>query len=266
MNLKELLKPKLTKEEFKHLRRSFDQIGTIAQLEIPEELEHKERMIAQEVLHHYKNINTVVKKAGVTQGEHRIRPVKVLAGEDTTETIHKENGINMKLDLNKVFFTPRLSNERLRILEQVKKDEIVADLFCGVGPYSILIAKHSPCKKVIMNDINPDAVKYLKENLEMNKIPEEKYEVHNKDAKKFNLKTHRVIMNIPEFSEDFIQTGFKNTRKNGIIHYYTFGTIKELEEIKEKIKEHAPCRIINTAQCGDIGVRIYRWCLDIKVL
>ena len=96
--LKDLLKKDLSKKEMRFLKKSFDQIGSIAQLEIPEELEHKERMIAKKVLEHYKNIKTVVKKASKTKGEFRIRKVKWFAGEKTTKTMHKENGIILKLD------------------------------------------------------------------------------------------------------------------------------------------------------------------------
>jgi tRNA (guanine37-N1)-methyltransferase len=112
MNLKELLKDDLSKEELSLLKRSFDQIGSIAQLEIPKELIPKEKIIAQKILDSYKNIKTIVKKDDITIGEYRIRPVKILAGENTTGTLHKENGIYMNLDLNKVFFTPRWSGER----------------------------------------------------------------------------------------------------------------------------------------------------------
>ena len=152
MNLKELMKDELSAEELGLLKRSFDQIGTIAQLEIPDELKGKEDIIAQKIIATYKNIKTVVKKEDITLGEYRIRPVKILAGEMTTITLHKENGIFLNLDLNKVFFTPRLSGERLRVLKLIKRNDFVADLFCGVGPYAILIAKYSKAKKVLAND------------------------------------------------------------------------------------------------------------------
>lgn len=262
MSLKTLLKKDLTKKELNSLKNSFDQIGSIAQLEIPKDLEHKEKLIAKKVLNEFKNVETVVKKAAKTKGEYRIRKVKHLAGERTTETIHKENGIRLKLDLNKVFFTPRLSNERLRVLNLIKKDEVVADLFAGVGPYSVLISKFSKCKKVISNDLNPEAYKYLKENVKLNKLSD--IEVFNKDAREFNIRADKLIMNIPKFSNSFLNVAFKNVKKSGRVFYYTFAREEELGDRIREIKKAGKCRILKKIKCGDIGPGAYRWCIDFK--
>jgi tRNA (guanine37-N1)-methyltransferase len=266
MNLKELMKTELLKNELILLKRSFDQIGTIAQLEIPKELEHKEKIIAKKIVETYKNIKTVVKKNDITLGEYRIRPVKFLAGENTTETTHKENGIYLKLDLNKVFFTPRLSGERLRVLALIKKNDFVADLFCGVGPYSALIAKFSKAKKVLANDLNPDAYNYLINNVKKNKIID-KIECHNKDARSFHkLNADKVIMNIPKFSESFLKCAFDNCKTEGRIFYYCFANKEELKDRIKEIKQAGNCRILKKTKCGDIGPGTYRWCIDFKKL
>ncbi|MFA5333270.1 MAG: class I SAM-dependent methyltransferase family protein [Candidatus Nanoarchaeia archaeon] len=264
MNLKELMKNDLTIQELSLLKRSFDQIGSIAQLEIPKELESKEKLISEKIIETYKNIKTVVKKEDITLGEYRIRPVKLLAGEKTTTTLHKENGILMSLDLNKVFFTPRLSGERLRVLSLIKKNDFVADLFCGVGPYAILIAKFSKAKKVLANDLNPDAYKYLTENAKKNKVTMECY---NKDARNFhNLNADKVIMNIPKFSESFLKTAFDNCKIGGRVFYYCFANDKELNERIKEIKKAGKARILKKTKCGDIGPGTYRWCIDFKKL
>lgn len=265
MSLKDLFSEDLTPEELSSLKRSFDMIGSIAQLEIPEILEPKEKLVAEKILSNFKNIKTVVKKTDKTEGEYRIRPVKILAGEATTETVHRENGILLKLDLNKVFYTPRLSNERLRVLKQVKKGDYVADLFCGVGPYSILIAKFSKAKKVLANDLNPDAYKYLVENVKKNKVSN--IECYNKDAKVFKkLNANKVIMNIPKYAENFLSVAFNNCRKGGIVYYYCFAKPAELKDRTAEIKRAGKCRILRKTKCGDIGPETYRWCIDFKKL
>jgi tRNA (guanine37-N1)-methyltransferase len=262
MSLKNLLREDLTSKELSFLKRSFDQIGSIAQLEIPEELEHKEKLIARRVLSEFKNVKTVVKKSDKTAGEYRIRRVKVLAGKKTTRAVHKENGIILNLDLNKVFFTPRLSGERLRVLKLIKKGDVVADLFCGVGPYAILIAKFSECRRVIANDLNPSAYKYLLENVKLNKVSN--IECYNKDARKFKLKADKLIMNIPKFSRSFLDVAFRNVKRGGRVFYYTFATEDELADKIKEIKAAGNCRILKKIKCGDIGPRVYRWCVDFK--
>ncbi|MDD5499736.1 MAG: methyltransferase [Candidatus Nanoarchaeia archaeon] len=266
MNLKELMKNELNEKELLLLKRSFDQIGSLAQIEIPKELIGKEKVIAKKILETYKNINTVVKKDDITLGEYRIRPVKILAGEKTTIALHKENGIFLNLDLNKVFFTPRLSNERLRVLGLIRKNDFVADLFCGVGPYAILIAKFSKARKVLANDLNPDAYKYLLENVKKNKV-EKKIECFNKDANDFKrLSADKVIMNIPKFSESFLKTAFNNCKKGGRVFYYCFARDEELKERINEIKKAGDCRFLKKVKCGDIGPGAYRWCIDFKKL
>jgi len=247
------------------LPRAFDIIGDIACVEIKEGMDEKKT--AENILKNQKSIKIVAKKIGITEGIERIQKVEVISGENRTETIHKENGIILKLDINKVFFTPRLSGERLRILKQVKKNEIVADLFAGVGPCSILIAKKSKCRKVIANDINKTAVLYLKENAKLNKVLD-KMEITCLDAKKLNIQADRLIMNIPMFSFDFIDLAFRVVEK-GIIHFYYFEGEKDrqkFEIIRESAKKLGKkIRIQKKVKCGSYAPGVHRMCADIKV-
>ncbi|MEM2352242.1 MAG: hypothetical protein QXT26_07530 [Thermoproteota archaeon] len=93
-------------------------------------------------------------------GEHLLMPLKdklseeqaaeifkevgafeVIAGSADTETVHKEHGCKYFLDPRKVYFSPRLYYEHYRVASQVVEGETVVDMFAGVDPFSILIAK-----------------------------------------------------------------------------------------------------------------------------
>ena len=87
------------------------------------------------------NVRAVFAKSGWVSGTERIMPLRYVAGENRTQTIHKEHGCSFKVDLSKVFFSPRLSSEHQRIAKLVDEGERVVDMFAGVGPFSILIAK-----------------------------------------------------------------------------------------------------------------------------
>ncbi len=256
-NLKELLKDKLTEDELKLLRRSFDVVGDIAIIEIPPELEHKEKIIAEALLSEHKNIKVVAKKASKVEGVERIRRVKVIAGENRTITLHKENGIVLKVDVNKVYFSPRLSSERLRILNQVKDGERIIDMFAGVGPYSILIAKNKDVE-IDAIDINPHAYQLLLENMKLNKL-KGKIVPHLGDAAEV-IKTlrpaDRIIMNLPEKAVEYLNLAASKIKNGGIIHLYTF--LKEGE--KPKLRGY---NIVKIVKCGEYGPHIYRYCLDI---
>src|SRR4030042_102970 len=128
-NLKQSLSKKLNKSELDLLPRALDIIGSIAIIEIPAGLRKKEKMIAETVLKLHKSVKTVLKKAGKFSGRLRLRATKFLAGIDTRETLYRENGCMMKLDIDKCYFSPRMASDRLNIAKQVKKGEKILVMF-----------------------------------------------------------------------------------------------------------------------------------------
>lgn len=153
------------------LPKSYDIIGDILIFEIKDKLTNKEeKQIANELLKLNSNIKVVAKRADIYKGKYRTRKIKILAGEKRTETIHKENGINIKLDVEKCYFSPRLSQERLRIARLVKENEDVLVMFSGVAPYPLVIAKNARPGSIYGIEINPVAYKYALENVRINRF------------------------------------------------------------------------------------------------
>ncbi|MBO8173908.1 MAG: class I SAM-dependent methyltransferase family protein [Thermococcus sp.] len=217
------------------LPSSFDIIGNIAVIELPEELMQYGKQIGEAILKVHKHIKAVFAKGSAVSGEFRVRELIHLAGEKRTETLHKENGIKLKLDVAKVYFSPRLATERMRVFKKAEEGEIVFDMFAGVGPYSILLAKK--VRLVFACDINPWAVKYLEENKRLNKtlnvIP------ILGDVRKVagQIKADRVIMNLPKFAHEFLRDAMLSVKSGGIVHYYGFSHEDDLfGEHEKKIK------------------------------
>lgn len=52
-----------------------------------------------------KNISTVLKK-GRHEGVFRVQRLEHLAGKKTKEAVYKENNVVLKLDVEKVYFSP----------------------------------------------------------------------------------------------------------------------------------------------------------------
>ena len=169
MNLKEALRKKLTKGEISVLPRAFDVISSIAIIDLPKELRKKEKIIGAELLK-FANIKTVLKKESKIKGRLRTRKLKWISGIKTKETIHRESGCLFKLDVEKCYFSPRLSNDRINIIKQVKPGERVLVMFSGVGPYPIVIAKNSKAKVVYGVELGKAATKYARENIKLNKL------------------------------------------------------------------------------------------------
>ena len=261
MKLKELLKD-IPEDK---IPSSYDIIGDIA---IFQSKDHKyDKVVAEAIMKLNKNVK-VVGERGITKGIERIRPIKVILGENRSETIHIENGLKYKLDINKVFFNSRLQNERLRVIEKVKPGERVFDLFAGVGPFSIPIAKKGA--KVVAIDINPYAVHYLKENIKLNKVPTENIQVFEGDCrgivnshKEWWGKANRIIMNLPAKSEDFLDVAKKLSNEKTIIHFYWFCHESELSKVEEIIKKVFPnARILEKRIIGERAPRVYKIVVD----
>ena len=156
---------------------AYELIGDIA---IIDQHEENAPEIAKVLLQH-KNIKTIFQATSAVCGEYRTRELLFIAGVKKTETIYRENGCRYLLDVTQVYFTPRLSTERIRIADQVKNGDKVVDMFAGIGPFSILIAKRFPEAHVIAVDKNPVAIKYLRENARLNKV--KNIEIREGDAK-----------------------------------------------------------------------------------
>jgi tRNA G37 N-methylase Trm5 len=169
--LKKLLRKKLTKKQLALLPSSYDVVGSIIIFsDFPEELIKKEKVIAESLLLLHKNIKTICKKTKKYSGKYRTPKLKIIAGENTKETIHKENKCRLKLDVEKVYFSTRLSEERKRIAGQVKKEEDVLVMFSGCAPYPCVISKNTKAREIFGIEANSIGHKYGMENLKLNRI------------------------------------------------------------------------------------------------
>jgi tRNA (guanine37-N1)-methyltransferase len=254
---------------------SFDIIGHIAIIEVPERLKRKKKLIAKVIMELNKHIKTVLEKASERKGVYRIRKYRFLAGDKNFETIHKEYGCVFKLDPTKVYFSPRELTERQRIASQVKENEVVMVMFAGVGPYAIQIAKKQPkVKEVIAIEINPVAVKYAKENVVLNKL-QDKVKVIEGDVrekcKDFYGKCDKVVMPLPKGAEDFLDIAVKCLKNKGYIHFYNWGAEPNTFENAEKIVQEklgslgVKYKIINKRKVLPYAPRKWKVCLDIYV-
>ncbi|MEM1565573.1 MAG: class I SAM-dependent methyltransferase family protein [Candidatus Bathyarchaeia archaeon] len=223
----EALEDKMPPHLLACLPRALDFVGDIAIIELPPELEAYGTEIGNAVLQVHKNLRTVLAKAGAVKGEYRLREFKVIAGQAKTETIHKEHGCQFYVDLAKAYFSPRLSHEHMRVASMVKEGEIVIDMFTGVGPFAILIAKTHTNVKVYAIDKNPDAIQLLRKNVTLNRVDGKVYPIHG-DARQVieqQLRgiADRVIMNLPEKAIEFADAACKALKpEGGIIHFYSF--------------------------------------------
>jgi tRNA (guanine37-N1)-methyltransferase len=256
---------------------SFEVIGSrekaVAIVEIPEGQDEKK--IAEEIMKKNGNVKSVLKKISGRKGELRLKEYKLIAGEENTEIIHKEYGYLLKLDPQKVYFSPREATERQRIAEQVKAKEIVLVMFSGIGVIPIAIAKKQiDVEKVYGIELNPWAHRYAEENVRMNKLSHKISlifgDVRDR-AKKFFGKCDRVIMPLPFGAEDFLKIAFNCLKERGKIHFYSIGKEdKPFSEALEKIEKNAEVlgkriKILNQKRVLQYAPGKWKVCIDFQV-
>ncbi|PKL68609.1 MAG: class I SAM-dependent methyltransferase family protein [Methanobacteriales archaeon HGW-Methanobacteriales-1] len=221
----DFLNGKIDEDEIQEIKKSFDIIGDVVILEIPEKLEEHKHTIGQAALDFTKRKAVFMKKSEI-KGVTRIRELEHLAGEDISETIHVEYGSRIMLDVKKVYFSPRLATERERVAQQVKDGEIIVDMFCGVGPFVMDISRR---REVLIYaiDINPDAIHYLKKNMELNHVEEKVVPILGDVCQvlsEHDISADRVIMNLPGTAYEFLDKAMELIKPGGIINYYEFSS------------------------------------------
>ncbi|MBT4823737.1 hypothetical protein HN695_06780 [Candidatus Woesearchaeota archaeon] len=280
-SLKTALKKILTKKEIEMVKTAYDLVGDIAILEIDEELRKKEKDIAKALLKIRKDVKTVLRKQGSHEGVFRTQKMKYLAGEKKKIALHKENNIKLKLNVETVYFSPRLSTERKRITELVKKSKKKEDIlimFSGCSPYCCVLARNAKDKinSIIGIEINPEGHKYALENIKLNKLTN--VGLNNGDVKKIvpklvklNKKYDRILMPLPKLAEDFLGEALAVSKKDTIIHFYNFLHEKEFEKAEQMIKKACvkakkKYKILKFVKCGQHSPGTYRICLDFKIV
>ncbi|WP_338097482.1 class I SAM-dependent methyltransferase family protein [Methanolapillus ohkumae] len=230
--------------------------------------------IASAILSAHPSIKTVLLSGGPVSGEFRVRDLEFVAGNPKTSSVHKEYGCAYKIDLARAYFTPRLSTERFRILSQISDGDFVIDMFAGVGPYSILIAKNKKSATVVSNDKNEAAVELLAENMKLNKVTN--IIPLNLDAldleKEYAGCGDHILMNLPHNACDFLDTAVALAKPGGILHYYAMteeddlfdGEIKKIRAAAKK--QNREIQVIEKKTVRSYAPHQYNICLDVRIL
>ena len=272
--LKKSLENILTSQESQELISSFDQIGDIIIVKIPDLLLTKKKLIGETLLNEVKIAKSVFYQASAVEGDFRTRNLEILAGEDKTETEYKEFGCKFTVDVENAFFSPRLSTERERIANLVQDGEIVVNMFAGVGMFSIMIAKKKRCT-VYSIDINPVATKLCEKNIISNKIAGNIISI-NGDASRviqeqLENKSDRTLMLLPERSDEFLESAINATKSGGVIHYYSHIHADKKSNAGKLSEEHylqvtpVKSEILGSKIVRAVGTRYYQTVVDVKI-
>ncbi|HLA21846.1 MAG TPA: class I SAM-dependent methyltransferase family protein [Nitrosopumilaceae archaeon] len=272
--LKEAVAGVLSEKEIADLYGAFDQIGNIIIIRMPYSLVSKKKAIGKILLQKIKTAKSVFYQSSPVEGDFRTRNLELIAGEDNTETEYKEYGCRFKVDVKKAFFSPRLSTERNRIADLVSDEETIINMFGGIGMFSIIAAKKKKCT-VYNIDINPDAIELCNQNIMLNKL-KGKVESITGDATKIieeglSDKGDRILMLLPERSDEFLDSAIKASKKNATIHYYCHIHSDKKNSVANLAKEHfmkvikVKSEILGSKIVRPVGPRFYQAVVDAKI-
>jgi len=267
----ENFKDKFSKEELNLLPSSYQKIGQILIINLKEKLHKYDREIGKFLLNMIPDTKTVCRRTGFIENQERTPKIKVIAGNKNTETIHKEHGISYKLDVKKIMFAKGNLNERNRLIKLIKDNEIIVDMFAGIGYFSLGIAKFSNPEKIYSIEINPMAYHYLWENIKLNKTQNKIIPILGDsvvEIPKIGRIVDRVVMGLLPDCKVFLMDALKVVKSNGIIHYH--GTAKNWRELFEDVKtatdiEGYDVKLIRKVRVKSYAPKIYHWVLDCKI-
>ncbi|UJR15578.1 hypothetical protein I4U23_002516 [Adineta vaga] len=252
-------------------------IGHIAHFNLKDPVLPYKHIIAQVVLDKLSHVKTVVNKLHEIDSVHRNFELEILAGEPNTIVKCRESKAIFQFDFAKVYWNPRLSTERERIVKILHHNDLIFDVFAGVGPF-VVPALMLGCN-VYANDINPESVKWMTINLKTNqsKKSSNQYHIFNLDGREFlrtivfpRIETYQqeildneekrwclsdnkiiVLMNLPDIALTFLDVFPEWLEKNVDekqqwllpihIHCYTFSKADNPDEdIRQRLKTILP--------------------------
>jgi tRNA wybutosine-synthesizing protein 2 len=186
-------------------------------------------------------VNRIV-KLGRISGLKREPEVEVIFGNGT-ETIHRENKCQFKLDVSKIMWSKGNTTERQRMSIIPGEGEIIVDMFAGIGYFSIPMAVHSKPSKIYSIEINPVSYGYLCENVHLNKV-EGIIEPMMGDCREIAPRgiADRVLMGYIGNTNEYLDVAMDVLKEGGIIHYHEsvpdkLKFIRPIERIKEAARE-----------------------------
>ena len=241
--LRKALRSVLTAKEIEFLPAGFHRVGHIAIISLPPQLLPRQGEITRALLG-LKGVRTVALREGVISGRYRRPKLKVIAGNPSTETVHRENGCLFKLDVAQVMFSLGNVYERARLPKLVQLGEVVVDLFAGVGQFSIPIAKHARPSRIYAVELNPVAYGYLRENIRLNRIGHVvKPLLGDCSAVTPRGVSDRVVMGILHVTHHYLPLALEVLKPSGgVIHYH--------ESVPSGIRFERPIKRVFDAAVG----------------
>ena len=218
------------------LPRSFDVVGDIVLIRLPDELALYGAEIGEALLSFVPAARVVGRDLGV-HGPARLRRLERIAGTGEWRTRHRENGIDFEVDVERAYFSPRLAHEHERVAANVGPGEKVLDLCCGVGPFALSIARAGKADHVTAVDSNPAAIELLEQTrarYPFGRVVTPVLAPLESFLPRAPI-VGRTILNLPHEGIKYLPSVARTVAPGGSLHYYEITPRVEFDKRAESI-------------------------------
>ena len=252
MIFKEMLKIELKKNEnfpenlLNLLPRGYQELNHIAILNLKPELGKYAIQIAESMHNILPSLKAIWHRSGEIQGKFRQPHGLVhLWGDNNSEIILTENNVKYKFDFTKIMFAKGNVTERRILPTRIKEGETIIDMFAGIGYFSLGMARTKKPKKIYSIEWNPEAFKYLRENIRLNHVDSIITPIFGDckekliELKENNIRADRIIMGLLPAPIDAIPSALSVVKDEGTVIVYEGVEGKESTELFQEFSEIA---------------------------
>ncbi|MCM2465725.1 class I SAM-dependent methyltransferase [Methanoculleus oceani] len=192
-------------------------------------------------------------------GAMRIPDVEILYGT-AGEVRHREQGYTFVLDPTRVMFAQGNRTEKARIAALVRPGEQVADMFAGIGYFSIPAARSGA--RVHAMEINPIAFEYLKRNITANHV-RGRVTAEVGDCRGLLSGVYdRVLMGHFD-AQSTLADALAHVRSGSVLHVHSIGDAEDA--IRERVAEAGFAAAITSRRVKKYGPHAWHMVQDVTV-
>ncbi|KRY78418.1 tRNA wybutosine-synthesizing protein 2 -like protein [Trichinella pseudospiralis] len=184
------------------------------------------------------NASRVARIGRIHSNDFRSPRVTLILGEHS-RVLETENHIKYGYDVVKCMFSKGNVSERMRMASLNCAGEIVADLFAGIGYFTLPLLVHAKAAFVHACEWNPNALDDLNENLKINSVSD-RCKIYFGDCREKcpNLLANRVILGILPSSMNYWYTACKALKPcGGILHIHG-----NVTRCANRLERKCPCQ------------------------
>ena len=154
---------------------------------------------------------------GPSSSELRKPSTRIIYG-DSGPVTHLENGVEFVIDLEQTMFSAGNVSERIRMGRLNASGEIVVDLFCGIGYYTLPLLVHAKADFVHACDLSDIALRMLANGAKLNGV-EERIKMYRTDARvmgeRLENSADRVILGLLPSGNVGLEAAIKVLKEQG---------------------------------------------------